>query len=60
MPEEDSKASLDGEGAQGDPGSLDFWAPERTGGSCRAGERFWKKGTERSETKSVSHPQARG
>lgn len=28
-------------------GGLDLRDPEKTGGSCRAGERFWKKGTEK-------------
>jgi hypothetical protein len=38
------------QGSQGDPelGGLNLRDPEKTGGSCQAGERFWKKGTEKS------------
>lgn len=37
------------QGSQGGPelGGLDLRVPEKTGGSCGAGERFWKKGTEK-------------
>lgn len=37
------------QGSQGDPelGGLDLRAPGKTGGSCGARERFWKKGTEK-------------
>lgn len=43
------------QGSQGDPEleGLDLRAPEKPGGSCRAGERFWKGTEKKVETKRV-------